>query len=111
MKMSVDTGGAGNGEFTFSVGDTTLTDVLHISGGGNVGIGMSPTYTLDITGNLRCSTGFGCNSKTPQTAYASGGDITPGAGAFGADSAVNFAAMVTLVKNMRAALVANGIMS
>jgi hypothetical protein len=79
--------------------------------GGNVGIGMTPTYTLDIAGNLRCSTGFGCNSKTPQTAYASGGDITPGAGAYGADSAVNFAAMVTLVKNMRAALVANGIMS
>jgi hypothetical protein len=84
---------------------------FYISATGNVGIGMTPTYKLDITGDLRCSTGFGCNSKTPQTAYASGGDITPGAGAYGADSAANFAAMVTLVKNMRTALVACGIMS
>ena len=61
--------------------------------------------------SLRSSGAFGCNSKTAQTAYASGGDITPGAGAFGASSAANFAAMVTLVKNIRSALVANGIMS
>ena len=57
------------------------------------------------------STGFGCNGKTPQTAYASGGDITPGAGAYGASSALLFAGMVTLVKNIRTALVNVGIMS
>lgn len=78
---------------------------------GKVGILMTPTYTLDITGNLRCSTGFGCNGTTPQTAYASGGAVVPGAGAFGASSALNFAAFVTLVTNIRLALVANGIMS
>jgi len=64
-----------------------------------------------VTGSLQCTTGFGCNSKTAQTAYASGGAVAPGAGAFGASSAILFANFVTLVTNIRLALVANGIMS
>jgi hypothetical protein len=64
-----------------------------------------------VTGSLQCTTGFGCNSKTAQTAYASGGAVTPGAGAYGYSSAVNAAALATLVTNIRAALVASGIMS
>jgi hypothetical protein len=86
-------------------------EAMRIDSGGKVGIGMTPTYTLDVTGNFRCSTGFGCNGATPQTAYASGGAVVPGAGAYGFDSAVHAAALATLVTNIRLALVANGIMS
>jgi hypothetical protein len=78
---------------------------------GSVGVKMSPTYTLDVTGNFRCSTGLGCNGKTPQTAYASGGAVTTSAGAFGFNSDAERANLTTLVSNIRAALVANGIMS
>lgn len=92
----------------------TLTGGTRFSvlGNGNVGIGMTPTYTLDVTGNLRCSTGFGCNGTIPQTAYASGGALAAYAtGAFGLDSDVNMSALHALVVKIRAAMVANGIMS
>ena len=93
--------------------DNTLLQRLTVDGAGNVGIGMtSPTYTLDVTGNLRCSTGFGCNGTIPQTAYASGGALAAYAtGAFGLDSDVNMSALHALVVKIRAAMVANGIMS
>lgn len=79
---------------------------------GIVGIKMSPTYTLDVTGNIRCSTGFGCNSKTPQTAYASGGALSAySAGLCGFDTDAHAQEIHTLLTNIRAALVANGIMS
>lgn len=56
--------------------------------------------------------GFGCNTKTPQTAAASGGALAAyGTGAFGLDSGENMAALHALVVAIRAALVANGIMS
>ena len=57
---------------------------------------------------------FGCNCKTPQTAYASGGaaggtpTLTTG---YGFVSAAEMNAHLTLVENMRLALVANGILS
>lgn len=55
---------------------------------------------------------FGCNTKAAQTAYASGGALAAyGAGANGLDSGANMAALHALVVAMRAALVANGIMS
>lgn len=67
----------------------------------------SPTFAA-----LTITAGFGCNSKTPQTAYASGGALnTYGTGAYGLDSGANMAALHALVVKMRAALVANGIMS
>jgi hypothetical protein len=73
---------------------------------------FTPTVRSKLNAaGLKVYQGFGCNGKTAQGLYASGGDITPGAGAYGASSAANFAAMVTLVKNIRSALVANGIMS
>jgi len=79
---------------------------------GNLGVKMAPTYTLDVTGNIRCSTGFGCNSKTPQTAYASGGAVTQTAGAsYGATEQAMLGALKTLANNIRTALVNNGIMS
>jgi hypothetical protein len=76
-----------------------------------VGGSAAPTYTVDVVGNIRTSTGFGCNGKTPQTAFATGGSLAAGAGTSGASSAANFAALVTLVNNIRFALVNNGIMS
>ena len=81
--------------------------------GGKVRIGSAtaPGYMLDVTGDIRASTGFGCNSKTPQTAYASGGAVATGAGAFGFASDAERASVTTLLANIRLALVANGIMS
>jgi len=63
---------------------------------------------------LTVGTGFGCNGKTPQTAYASGGAAPAGgtgatAGAY--DTAAHRDALITLVNNIRLALIANGIMS
>lgn len=55
---------------------------------------------------------FGCNGSAAQTAYASGGALNPyGAGANGFDTGANASALHALVVAIRAALVANGIMS
>jgi hypothetical protein len=67
---------------------------------------------LTYAGGFSCKAGFGCNTKTPQTAYASGGALAAYVtGAFGLDSNANMTALYNLVVAMRAALVANGIMS
>jgi hypothetical protein len=65
-----------------------------------------------VTGSLQCTTGFGCNSKTAQTAYVVGAAAPAGgtgatAGAY--DTAINRNAMITLLNNIRLALLANGI--
>lgn len=68
--------------------------------------GATFASTLVVTG------AFGCNTKTAQTAYASGGALAAyGAGANGFDSGANASALHALVVSIRAALVANGIMS
>lgn len=55
---------------------------------------------------------FGCNSQAAQTAYASGGTLNAyGAGTNGFDTAGNASALHAMVVAIRAALVANGIMS
>jgi hypothetical protein len=77
----------------------------------NAGGGFAKRMTLSAAGGLAPLGGFGCNTKLAQGAYASGGAVAPGAGAYGASSAANFAALATLVANIRLALVANGIMS
>jgi len=65
-----------------------------------------------FAGSLQTNLGFGCNSKTAQTAYASGGALSGYVtGAFGYDSAAHAQEIHTLLVNIRAALVANGIMS
>jgi len=64
--------------------------------------------TLTVTG------GFGCNTKTPQTAFASGGAAPAGGtgtAAGGWDTSAHRDAAITLLNNIRSALVANGIMS
>jgi hypothetical protein len=100
--------------------------------GGNVGIGTSaPLSELCINGGLHVggdsdagdnnllvdgtgtiTGGFGCNAATAQTAYASGGALAGYVtGAFGLDSDAHMQGLFDLVTKIRAALVANGIMS
>jgi hypothetical protein len=107
------------------------TRLMTILGSGNIGIGTAtPASKLAINGGLHVggdsdagddniladgsikSVGaFGCNNATPQTVYASGGAVTTAAGDFGFSSDAERASLTTLVSNIRAALVANGIMS
>jgi hypothetical protein len=106
---------------TSGVIDTQPMYNVNLAGKTNWGAGGSTTAdcsiartgvaAMTLTGGLTVTVGFGCNGKTAQTAYASGGAVTPGAGAFGFSSAANAAALATLVTNIRAALVAAGIMS
>jgi hypothetical protein len=70
--------------------------------------------TLSVPGSITIGTSFGCNGKTAQTAYASGGAAggTPTlATGYGFVSAAEMNAFTALVANIRLALVANGIMS
>lgn len=71
-------------------------------------------FQLTSTGTLTTALGFGCNGKAAQTAFASGGAAPAGgtgatAGAY--DTAAHRDAAITLLNNIRSALVANGIMS
>jgi hypothetical protein len=92
--------------------ETANVTIMTLLDSAKVGIGMTPIYNLDVTGNIRSSTGFGCNGALPQTPYASGGALAAYVtGAFGLDTAPHMSALHALVVAMRAALVANGIMS
>jgi hypothetical protein len=75
------------------------------------GSNYTPLMVLDNAGCLAPVGAFGCNTKAAQAAYATNAWDAPGAGAFGADSAEHFAALVALVQQLQAALVANGICS
>lgn len=69
---------------------------------------------LSSGGNLVAPAAFGCNGKTAQTAYASGGTVSGSATQttpWGYPSAAEANAIVTILNNVVAALVANGIMS
>ena len=75
---------------------------------------MKIDYTKLVTcaAGLKVATGFGCNSKAPQTAYAGGAALAAyGAGANGFDSEANASALHAKVVSIEAALIANGIMS
>lgn len=65
-----------------------------------------------VAGTLTVTGAFGCNGQAAQTAYASGGALAAyGTGAFGLDSDANMSALHALIVAIRAALVADGIMS
>jgi hypothetical protein len=67
---------------------------------------------ITSTGAVTVLAGFGCNGKAAQAAYASGGALAAyGAGANGFDTADHASALYAEVVAIRAALVANGIMS
>jgi len=137
--MVIDALSYSRGDMVFCVDSTedaanvTIADEkMRITNGGNIGIGTTaPLSKLSINGGLHvggdsdagdnniladgtitATGGFGCNSKSAQTAYASGGALNAyAAGAKGLDSDANMEALHAMVVSMRAALVANGIMS
>jgi hypothetical protein len=80
---------------------------IHVGGTSAAGNG---NLLVDGTGTIAGA--FGCNSKTAQTPYASGGALSAySAGTCGFDTDAHAQEIHTLVTNIRAALVANGIMS
>jgi hypothetical protein len=96
----------------------TTNWALYCAGGdsahaGNFRFGgvTAPAYAVDVTGAIAASGAFGVNGATPQTAYASGGAVSTSAGSYGFASDTERSNLTTLVANIRAALVANGIMS
>lgn len=71
-----------------------------------------PAYALDVTGNIRCSTGFACNGKNPQTAYAAGANLAAYAdGTHGLNTAANMEALWNKVDKIDTALTNNGIIT
>lgn len=95
------------------IGTQTPAARLAINGGLHVGGDSDPgDNNLLVDGTATITGAFGCNGAAAQTAYASGGALAAYAtGAFGLDSDANMQALYNLVVAMRAALVANGIMS
>lgn len=86
----------------------TAAAIWTYSTGGNFAFSRPVTASSTVT----VAGGFGCNTKAAQTAFASGGALNAyGAGVNGLDSGANMSALHALVVNIRAALVANGIMS
>ena len=112
------TGGAGGATVTIPA-----TGRIYLDGGGNTWIeeGSADTVQIVCGGTTRLTvsaTGttvlgaFGCNGAAAQAPVVSGGALVAyGAGANGLANASEVAALHALVVAMRAALVANGIMS
>jgi hypothetical protein len=77
-------------------------------------ITFTATMTL-VHGTFQVDGAFGCNSQAPQTPAASGGAVAVTApvnvGPWGYSTALQAAEIVTLVNNIRTALIACGIMS
>ncbi len=68
--------------------------------------------TIAAAGGVTIAGAFGCNAAAAQTAYASGGALAAYAGGTnGLDTAAHMQALYNLVVAIRAALVADGIMS
>ena len=91
-------------------GLATLSGILNAV----AGIEINGTPIVDSSRNATVAE-FGCNGQAAQAAYASGGAVattgptqtTP----YGFSTSAQFTAVLTLLNNIRAALVANGIMS
>lgn len=76
--------------------------------------GTGNITVISATGDFLVGTKFGCNGKAVQAAFVSGGAAPSGGvgtSAGGWDTSANRDAAITLLNNIRAALVANGIMS
>jgi hypothetical protein len=91
-----------------TTGDVTLknragTDALIVT---------ANTLNVALKGAATVTGAFGCNAAAAQTAYASGGALNAYVtGGFGLDSDANMSALHAMVVSIRAALVANGVMS
>ena len=99
---------------TVAGGATFTTPVFSISPAGVSSFGSNAVSMGALTATTGTFSGaFGCNTKTAQTAYASGGSVvttTPALASYGYTLA-QATAILTLLNNIQAALVANGIMS
>lgn len=77
--------------------------------------GTTNITVLTATGPFTVTSGFGCNGKTAQTSYASGGTVATTASTntapYGYTTTAQADAIVTKLNNIINALVANGIMS
>jgi len=88
-------------------GKLCINGGLHVGGNSDAG---DNNLLVDGTGTITGA--FGCNAKTAQTAYASGGALNAYVtGAFGLNSDANMSALHAMVVKIRDCLVANGIMS
>jgi len=92
-----------------AIGDTYITEssanVLDLYAGAAKQLSLTAT-TATVAG------AFGCNGAAAQAAYASGGALAAySTGAFGFDSDAHASELHAMVVKLRAALVANGIMS
>jgi len=83
--------------------------------GGSERLKITSVGAGTVTGTMAISGAFGCNGAAAQTAYASGGAVSSTASTnttpYGYTTAAQADGIVTLLNNIRAALVANGIMS
>ena len=109
------TTGAARKHFVLDDGtNLTATRVPFATTNGRLVDAAGFTYAggLLTSGSIVSTGGFGCNGSAAQTAYASGGVLAAYAtGAFGLDSDAHMSALHAQVVAIRAALVANGIMS
>jgi hypothetical protein len=97
-----------------TIGATTGAAKLSVDGGVHVGGVTDPgDNNLTVDGTVVATAGFGCNSKTAQTAYASGGAVDSGTvdATYGASERDVITSLRTIVNNLRSALIANGICS
>lgn len=106
------TNGADSGVGPYMSSDGSYWRVLT---GGSERLKITSGGTGTFTGTMAISGAFGCNGASAQTAYASGGAVaatgSTNAAPYGYTTAAQADGIVTLLNNIRAALVANGIMS
>lgn len=107
--------GIGNGETVYTnkaIFDSTNPETIGTAAPGTSTVAARRDHVHDLPTNVAIAGAFGCNGASAQTAYASGGALNAyTAGAYGLGSNADMNALYVLVVNMRAALVANGIMS
>ena len=104
------TGTAAVRTITGTASELTVTDGDGVAGNPTISL---PTAVV-APGSVAVTTGFSCNGASPQTPYASGGAAPAGGtgtAAGGWDTAAHRDAAITLLNNIRSALLANGIMS
>jgi hypothetical protein len=91
---------------------TNNAERFRISASGAFLVGKTAATGTDASGNLEVNGKFGCNGVASQAAVASGGALAGYVtGAFGLDSNAHMQSLFNLVVAIRAALVADGIMS
>jgi len=94
-------------DFRFYTYDTAARLAMTLCSSGGVHVGG----TADVEDNALLVDGkFGCNGQPVQDRYDVGPLVNPGAGAYGASSAANFAAFVLQVQKVITALVNDGIL-